>query len=186
MSRDRLDDFGALQRTQSESSGCWCMWFIKRVPDYHAAGDTGNRAEFRELLEASEVPMGFLAYNDDGRAIGWCASGPRSRYSRAVKVPTMKGRDPAEDRDVWLVPCFLVDRDQRRRGVAKALLDAAVHAAAEAGAKAIEGFPLSGSKKRSKSADFMTGTEDLFAACGFSPLHRPSGNRVVMRRDLRA
>lgn len=161
------------------------MWFIRRVADYHAAGDAGNKAAFVELLDTSEVPVGLLAYSDEGDPIGWCAAGPRSRYSRAVKAPTMKGHDAAEDFDVWLVPCFLIHHDQRRRGVAKALLEAAVHVATEAGAKAIEGFPLSGSKTRSKSADFMTGTESLFAACGFSPLRRPSDNRVIMRRELR-
>lgn len=92
----------------------------------------------------------------------------------------MKGRDPAEDDDVWLVPCFLIKPDQRRKGVAAALLEATVDLATRSGASAIEGFPLSGSKTRSKSSDFMTGTETLFAGCGFSPLRRPSANRVIM------
>ena len=181
----RLDDFDALQRTQSDSSGCWCMWFISRVADYHARGAEGNRAEFLALLDAGDTPMGLLAYDGD-EAVGWCAVGPRSRYERAVKVPTMKGRDPFEDDEVWFVPCFLVHPEARRRGVATGLLEAAVALAEQHGAKAIEGFPLSGDRPRSKTADSMTGTESLFVACGFDPIRRPSDNRVITRLDLRA
>ena len=181
---DRLDDFGALQRTQQESTGCWCMWFIRRVADYRAAGDAGNRAALAQLMDASPTPMGLLAYDDSGHVTGWCAVGPRSRYARAVKAPTLRGRDPTEDDEVWLAPCFLVKPGGRRIGVASALLDAAVDLATRCGAKAVEGFPLSGSKARSRSADLMTGTETLFAGCGFSAIQRPSDNRVIMRRDI--
>lgn len=186
ISDDRLDDFGTLQRTQPESTGCWCMWFIKRVADYHADGDAGNRAAFAELVHDSSVPMGLLAYDDAGGVAGWCAAGPRSRYARAVKAPTLKGRDADEDDDVWLVPCFLVKADERRKGVATALLATAVDLATDSGARAIEGFPLPGSKARQKGGDFMTGTEALFEACGFSPVRRSSSNRVIMRRELRS
>ena len=70
-------------------------------------------------------PVGLIAY-DDGAPVGWCAVGPRARYERAVNTPTLKGRDPAEDASVWLVPCFFVretrsppwrqHRPARRRG----------------------------------------------------------------------
>ena len=43
LSEQRLDDFGELQRTQGSSTGCWCMWFIRPVAEYHAEGDAGNR-----------------------------------------------------------------------------------------------------------------------------------------------
>lgn len=185
ISQDRIEDFATLQRTQPESTGCWCMWFIRPVADYHASGDAGNKAAFTELLQGSQAPVGLLAYNDQGDPVGWCAAGPRRRYARAVKAPTMKGRDSGEDDDVWLVPCFLIEPDQRRHGVATALLEAAVDLATKSGATAIEGFPLSGSQTRSKSADLMTGTETLFAGCGFAPIRRPSNNRVIMRRELR-
>ena len=185
LSQDQLEDFGTLQRSQPESTGCWCMWFVRPVADYHASGDAGNRAAHAELLGASDVPTGLLAYSDEGDVVGWCAAGPRSRYVRAVKTPTMNGRDQREDDEVWLVPCFLIHPQHRRQGVATALLEAAVDLAARSGARAVEGFPLSGSKKRSKSADFMTGSEPLFAGCGFYPVRRPSNNRVIMRRELR-
>lgn len=183
ISAESLDDFGHLLRAQPESSGCWCMWFIARVADYHAAGDAGNRGAFSALVQSSTTPMGLLAY-ERGEAVGWCAVGPRSRYTRILRAPTLKGRNKAEDDTVWLVPCFLVRENVRRRRVATDLLQAAVDLAARSGATAIEGFPLSGAKTRSRSADFMTGTEALFSSCEFIPVDRPSNNRVIMRREL--
>lgn len=56
--------------------------------------------------------------------------------------------------------------------------------AAEQGALAIEGFPLTGDKRRSSGSDLQTGVERLFAAAGFDAVNRPSSNRVIMRREL--
>ena len=183
MTSDRLDDFDRLLRSHGDSTGCWCMWFIRPVTEYHAAGDAGNRSAFSELVATDPVPMGHLAFDGDDPA-GWCASGPRRRYTRILKALTLRGRDKAEDESVWLVPCFLIAPEARGRGVATALLGHAVESARNDGATAIEGFPLAGSRRRSGGADFMTGTETLFASCGFEPVRRPSDNRVVMRLDL--
>lgn len=180
---ERLEDFEELQGSQSQSVGCWCMWFVRRVIDFHEGGSAGNRAELLEVMRTAATPVGFLAYEGE-TAIGWCGAGPRARYTRAMKTPTLRGRDASED-DVWLVPCFLVHPGRREEGVASTLLKHVVAAAAEAGAVAVEGFPLSGSRRRSSSADFMTGTESLFASCGFVEVRRPSNNRVIMRRSLR-
>lgn len=80
---DAIADLGRLLATDKGSAGCWCMWFIIRVKDYHAAGDGGNEAGFRALAASSRYPMGVVGY-EDGELIGWCAVGPRSRYARAV------------------------------------------------------------------------------------------------------
>ena len=176
-----IDDLGRLLGTDRAAAGCWCMWFIIPVKDYHRAGGAGNRASFCDLMAASAEPLGLLAYQGDEPA-GWCAVGPRSRYARALRTPTYRGGGPGEDARVWLVPCFFVRREARGTGLGRALLQAAVGLAQRHGAQAIEGFPLTGGKRR--SADLQVGFEPVFAACGFEPVGRPSGSRVVMRRDL--
>jgi GNAT superfamily N-acetyltransferase len=85
---------------------------------------------------------------------------------------------------VWLLPCFFVRVGHRRQGVTAALLDAAVAAASEHGATAVEGFPIADG--RPVSADAYLGTERRFGECGFACIARPSERRVVMRRDLRS
>lgn len=174
----------ALFATDEVADRCWCMWFLRPVKEFHQAGREGNRVEFLRRAAESTLPMGLLAFEED-EPVGWCAAGPRHRYARMLKSPTLQGRDPGEDATAWLVPCFFVRSDRRAAGVASALLAAAVDLAAAHGAPAIEGFPLSGAKRRSGGSDFMTGVESLFAACGFEPVHRPSDNRVIMRRMLK-
>jgi GNAT superfamily N-acetyltransferase len=174
------DDLGALLATDKSADGCWCMWFITSVKAYHAARGDGNRSRSRELMGASRHPMGLVAYLD-GEAVGWCAVGPRSRYARAIATPSYKGRDPAEDERVWLIPCLFVRKDQRGSGIGDSLVRAALALAAENGAEAVEAFPHAGTKHR--GADTQVGFEPLFARCGFSPLRRPSETRVVMRAE---
>ena len=97
-----LEDLRILFQRTKATTGCWCMWYIIPVRDYHAGRRSQNERLFTELVRNSELPMGLVAYVDDTPA-GWIASGPRSRYSRALKTPTLQDGDPAEHENVWLV-----------------------------------------------------------------------------------
>ena len=179
-----LGDLPELERlfsSDSSAKSCWCMWFIIRVKEYHEGGSIANAAKFRALAENATHPLGLIAYLD-GQPVGWAACGPRSRYVRAVRTPTMKDIDQAENDDVWLVPCFFIRPDMRGKGISRRLLDRAVELAEKTNASAIEGFPAS----QKRSADRQVGTEHLFESRGFKVVSRPSSNRVVMRLDLRA
>ncbi len=178
-----MGDLAGLFGSDRATAGCWCMWFIVPVKDYHAAGGAGNRARFGELTASSEHPLGLIAYQD-GRAVGWCAVGPRSRYARAVKTPTYKGRNPAEDGDVWLLPCLFVRKEARKSDLGEELIRAAARLAGERGATALEAFPLSAEKRHSK--DTQVGFESVFARCGFTEIGRPSPSRVLMRLELKS
>lgn len=178
-----VGDLDELFGSDEVADRCWCMWFIVRVKDFHEAGREGNRSAFLDLMDGDSHPLGLLAY-EGGRPVGWCAAGPRSRFTRIVRAPTLRNTDRGEDDSVWLVPCFFIHPGARRHGVATALLQGAVALAARRGAVAIEGFPQAGTKIRSGGSDFQTGVELLFEACGFIPVDRPSANRVIMRHDL--
>ena len=171
-----------LFETDRAADYCQCMWFLIPVKLYHAQGAIGNRAAMAVLAEASEAPLGLLAFEDD-EPVAWCALGPRSRYARAILTPTYAGRDPSEDDRVWLIPCVFVRRDRRRAGLTDALIRAAMDAAREAGAKALEAFPLTAGKSQGK--DVQVGFETTFARHDFQVLARPSANRVRMRLELK-
>src|SRR3712207_1563193 len=109
---DRMDDVAELFTGSAVTLGCWCVWFILPVRDYHAGGPASNRAKFTALVAEEQQPMGLPAYARTG-PVGWCAVGPRRRYERALRTPTLRGRDRAEDASVWLVPCFYVKAGAR-------------------------------------------------------------------------
>ena len=182
---ERLDDLTDLFNSNGTTRGCWCMYFIASRADYSAGYGRGNRSSFEALARASDQPVGLLAYRE-GRPVGWCAIGPRSRYERTIGPRTriLAGRDPAEDDAVWLVPCFFVRVGERGRGITRALLDEAVALARSHGAAAIEGFPRAAGLN--PSPDDYLGREEWFAAAGFAPIARPTPRRMVMRRDLSA
>ena len=176
-----IDDIETVFCDDKSADGCWCMWFTIPVKEYHAAGPEGNRASFRDLVESAEKPVGLVAY-EDGQPVGWCAVGPRSRYKRAIKTPTYKGRDPFEDDQVWLVPCFYIRRELRQSGLTRQLLAAAVNLAKEYGATAIEGFPYTGARRRSK--DTQVGFHSVFTTLGFRVVGTPSDQRVVVKLEF--
>lgn len=181
---DRLDDLADLFGTAAITRGCWCMWFIAPRKEVEAGWrNGGNRRAFEALARSSEVPVGLLAYEDD-TPVGWLATGPRSRYERAIgpRATILRDRDPSEDDDVWLLPCFFVRAGHRRAGVTAAVLEAAVEQAASHGATAVEGFPIADYGK--PSSDDYLGKQRRFAACGFACIATPTPRRVVMRRDL--
>jgi GNAT superfamily N-acetyltransferase len=179
-----IDDLDQLFATEDVASRCWCMWFIIPVNAFHSAGQEGNAASFRTLADNSSETLGLLAYHA-GKAVGWCAVGPRARYARALKTPTYKSVAGDQHANIWLLPCFFVHPGLRRSGATRVLLEAAIRLATEHGAVALDGFPFAGTKPRS-SGDRQVGYEGLFASCGFEVIARPSAARVVMRRVLRS
>lgn len=161
------------------------MWFISSSDEVRAGWrDGGNRRAFEALATHADPALGLVAYRD-GIPVGWIATGPRSRYPRAIgpRVKILKDRDPAEDDDVWLLPCFFVRVGYRRAGVTAALLAAAVEAAEVHGAKAVEGFPIADAYP--KAQDDFVGKQRRFGECGFTCVAEPSPRRVIMRRELR-
>lgn len=181
---ERLEDLADLFLTGSATRGCWCMWFLSTSKAVQDGWNNGaNRAAFEELAKTADPPLGLLAY-EGTKAIGWLATGPRSRYPRATgpRAAIMKHRDPAEDDDVWLLPCFFVRVGHRRKGVTAALVAAAVELGAKHGAIALEGFPIADDYP--KSQDDYVGKQRRFAECGFACVAKPSPRRVVMRRSL--
>lgn len=163
-------------------AGCGCMYFV--LPNKEFSAGWQSRANYDRLLVdiASDPPIGLVAF-DGGRAVGWCAAGPRERYARALRSPVLKGRDAGEDGSVWFLPCLFVRAGERRKGVAAELLAAAVEVARKHGASAIEGFPYAGGEKRATGEAYI-GTEAMFAAAGFTVHARPTPKRVVMRASF--
>jgi GNAT superfamily N-acetyltransferase len=120
-----------------------------------------------------------------GEPAGWCAVEPRSAYEgllRVYRVP-WEGRseDKSDDR-VWAVTCFFTRAGFRKRGVSRALAQAAVNFARERGALAVEGYPIT--TKDVILQELHVGTERMFAAAGFREVSRPTARRLVMRVDF--
>jgi GNAT superfamily N-acetyltransferase len=165
---DRWNDFVDLFARRGPRGGvgpihCSCMWWRERGRSH-----VHNRRAMEALVRGGGEP-GLLAY-DDGVAVGWISVAPRDHYGQLGRSRTYR---PAADEDgLWSIVCFWIDPRARRKGVAVALLEAALDHAVASGAKAVEAFP------HRRRPDYM-GAESMFTAAGFRPV-REAGPRTVV------
>lgn len=188
---DRLPDLAQLFGEGGDPKTCWCAFFRVRAAEFVSTSSTNAN---RRILEgavgttaAEDRAPGLICYRD-GKAIGWVSLGPRTDYERLMHSRVLA---PVDERPAWSIVCFVVSRQARGQGVAKALLAAAVDYARDHGATLIEGYPIDTSGGRVAAAKAYTGTVGMFEAAGFKVVARrraspTSRERPIMRRRLRA
>lgn len=167
----------ALFGANGACGGCWCMWW--RVPmggkTWEAAKGANNRAAFKQLVESGRA-SGVLAFAD-GLPVGWCAVGPRADFPRIERSKALV-RDWSEGS--WSLNCLFVPSHSRGKGVATALVAAAVGLARSSGAAEVEAYPqASRPGERLPGAFVWTGVPSLFEAAGFTPLRKPQSGRTL-------
>jgi GNAT superfamily N-acetyltransferase len=167
----RRDDWPLVERlfgANGACGGCWCMWW--RVPmggrTWDAAKGEPNRRTFRRLVESGEA-SGVLAF-EGSDAVGWCAIGPRGDFPRVDRSKALR----REWNDgTWSLNCLYVPARQRGRGVATALVAAAVEHARASAAVEIEAYPqIVAPGERQAGAFVWTGVPALFERHGFEPV----------------
>jgi GNAT superfamily N-acetyltransferase len=170
-------------------SGCWCMFPRLTAAEERALPGPGGASERRrlamaELARRRRAP-GLLAYLD-GEVVGWVAVAPRGELSRVDKS---RATPRVDEVDVWVVPCITVRKKARGRGVALALIEAAVDYAARYGAPAVEAYARAGGGRVHDDLAFF-GTEPLFRRAGFRVIREHLRGmpktwtpRVTMRRE---
>ncbi|WP_292310285.1 GNAT family N-acetyltransferase [Mesorhizobium sp.] len=86
------------------------------------------------LIEAG-TPVGIVA-RAEGKTVGWCSVAPRETYRK------LSQKQDDSEAGVWSIVCFYVPRASRGRGLASALLVAAIDHAFAKGARTIEAYPV--------------------------------------------
>lgn len=163
----RMDDMQDVLRG-SWGSACFCVFPRLTEADRRKEHPgKSNRAIMTGLAAKRRAP-GLLAYV--GREVaGWVAIAPRPDLKR---IDRSKATPRVDDTDVWIIPCITVRRGFRRRGVAQALIRAAVDYAASQGAPAVEAYPRAGDVDVHDDFAFI-GTEALFRKAGFRRVRGP-------------
>ena len=172
---ERWADLDILFGTHSAYSGCWCMWWRLTGPDFRKQLGQGNKRAMKKIVDSGEVP-GILAYVG-GQPAGWCSFGPREKFGRLERSPTLKRID---QEPVWSIVCYYVDKPYRGQGLMEKLTKAAIDYASRQGARIIEGYPVELTGKVRLDAAY-TGIAPLFRQMGFVEVLRRAENRPIMR-----
>ncbi len=177
---DRWPDLEALFGPRGACAGCWCMWWRIPRPEWKAAKGEGNRRALERYVKRGRVP-GLLAY-DGGVPVGWVAVEPREAYPSLERSRTLARVD---EKPAWSLTCFFVARSHRRRGLTRALIEAALAHARAAGARLVEAYPVD-SRRPLADAWVYTGAASTFRRLGFREAARRSRTRPILRKALRA
>ena len=173
---DRWTDLATVFGPNGAYSNCWCTWWILTGKSFGEA-DPKDREALLETLVREEAEPGLLAYRD-GRPVGWCAVGPRQRYSRLMSNRSQVYRPPDDAIDNWVINCFYLPTAERGHGIATRLLAAAVEFAFARGAASIDGYPLVDTTRG--AASLFVGTVSMFERAGFVEIDRVR-ERPLMR-----
>lgn len=176
---DLLDDFLRFFDRDAftdnpEWADCYCMepFFTGTDDEWDAPR---NRAAIRGLIRGRQA-QGLLAYVE-GRPVGWCNATPRPALTGYNRWPEYRTDDPER---VGAIACFVIAPAFRRRGVARALLDAACDKFRRRGLAYAEGYPA---RAEASDAAAYHGPLALYLAAGFTP-YREEEEFTIVRRAL--
>ena len=172
---DLMDAMGVVLRG-SWGSTCWCMyprWTEPQMREEAKGGERGprRRAAMTELAGRTVAP-GLMAFEADQPA-GWIAIAPRDELTRIVRS---RATPPVDDEPLWVIPCITVRKAHRGRGIAVALIEAAVAYAGQQGAHAVEAYPRAGGERTGDDNAYF-GTEAMFSRAGFKVIRGPLEGR---------
>ena len=172
VTRERLDDLRRFSEAHGKFRYCSCMRWRMTSAEY-SRSTKETRIAALDALIVEGTPVGVLAYAD-GEPVGWVSVAPRETLGALERYRALARVD---ERPVWSVNCFFLDRRVRRQGVTLDLLRAAIDYARSQGATLIEGYPVA---TGARLYTYM-GSPETFRRAGFVDVTPPGRERLVMR-----
>ena len=176
VTQKRWSDFETLFGEKGACGGCWCMWWRLTRKEFERQKGEANRLAMKTIVESGEIP-GLLAYSEK-RPLAWCSVAPRESFPALERSRVLKKID---DRPVWSISCFFINKDFRKKGLSVRILEAAVDYVKQQGGNIVEGYPVEPKQGKTADAFAWTGLASFFKKAGFVESARRSETRPIMR-----
>ncbi|MBL8309552.1 MAG: GNAT family N-acetyltransferase [Burkholderiales bacterium] len=174
------DDFlnyfqGAAFADNPKWQSCFCQFLYvdHRVVNWQSRTADENRAAACDRIACHRM-QGLLAYRGD-EVVGWCNAAPRTLLESFADEPVPNAEQ------IGQITCFVVARDHRRTGVARALLNAACAMLRDQGLLVAEANPV---RDAHSDAENHFGPLSLYLSSGFAIVREQDDGFVVVRRSL--
>jgi GNAT superfamily N-acetyltransferase len=177
VTKDNWDKFSALFGIRGACANCWCM-FYRLKPAEFKEGKVNeiNKNRMKELIWQGKQ-VGIIAIHE-GQAIAWCAFAPREDY---IKLENSRVHKRIDDKAVWSIPCFFIDKKFRRKGISVALLKGVIEYAKKNKIRIIEAYPTIPTVTSLPDSFVWIGLYKSFERAGFRIVDHKSKSRPMVR-----
>ena len=156
--------------------GCWCL-------DFHEEGkirDASRRGRKETRVREGRAHAALVYDGDD--CVGWCQFGspdelPRIKHRKAYAAG-------AAELPAWRITCFFVGKGHRKKGVAAAALDGALHEIAALGGGRVEAFPETTEDRKVSGSFLWSGTVAMFERHGFERVRQLGKHSWLMTKAV--
>jgi len=177
LTKGNWNKFVQLFGIKGACGSCWCMYYRLKKTDYQEGkADDGNKLAMKQIVW-EDKPAGILGLYE-GQAIAWCAFAPREDF---IKLENLRVHKRIDDKAVWSIPCFFIDKNFRRHGVSVELIKGVIRYAREVGIRIIEAYPTIPTQDKLADSFAWIGLYKSFERAGFEIVDRTSKNRPMVR-----
>ncbi len=177
VTKKNWDQFVKLFGEKGACGNCWCMYYRSDNADFlQGKVNQGNKRAIKKIIWNNK-PVGLVGLLRD-QPIAWCAFAPREDF---IKLERSRIHKRIDDKMVWSIPCFFINKKYRRSGVSVQLLKGAIEYAKNNGIKIIEAYPTIPIRGNIPDSFAWIGLFKSFERAGFEIADRTSKNRPMVR-----
>ena len=168
-----------VERNNGIYGGCWCIGYHPEC----GQKDISHRTVKEERVKSGRAHHA-LVVDEDGAAQGWCQWGDVEELSN-IKHKRAYDKEPPPLPD-WRITCIFVDKQHRRRGVARMALAGALRQISAQGGGLVEAITEVTVGRKAQGRFLFSATAELFEEHGFQRGRKVGKHAWIVSKHVEA